>query len=247
MDRNETYAGDGIHNIRLKLTWAQLEVTPSGGGDVRLMIAGDDESVQELRIEQDGSYLRVAQPQLKYAREILPRHRWLQIGLMLPERWPGSLDADTIAGTVGVRSVRAGEVAVSTVSAGMNVRQVEAKTTTLHTVAGHISAADITAGSMNLRTISGDITVTGAALEKTKVSTVSGGVSLELKPGARQLDIQSISGAACVWVEEAVRAQLHSLGGQFRLDGGVENADGGLEISASSVSGDLSVKRKEAK
>lgn len=245
MERNYTYPSTGISRVRMKLTWAQLELVSTSSDQFQAIIAGDDESVNELRVEHNSEDIVIAQPQLAYAKEILPRRRWLQICLRIPKAWQGDLDADTVSGTIGAHGISLPEISLTTVSAAMNVREVTSSSLLLHTVAGAISGIDLSAKRANLRCISGNIAMTGAQFGATRVFTVSGSTTLSLLDGCRTVDAQSVSGSLCVETDStAVKAALHSLSGQFIRDEDVPAGDGGLEISASSVSGDLAIKRR---
>lgn len=242
MENNYTYEGSGIRRVRLKLTWAQAEVVPATAGQFQLIIAGDDDSVEELRIEQNDGDLFVSQPQLAYAKEILPRRRWMQICLRVPETWEGDLDVDTVAGSVGVHSVKGADVTIGSISGSLNTRDIKGNAIWLHTVSGGISAENLCAKKGNLRSVSGDMSVQNAAFEYTKVFTISGDVTLTLGASCRMLESQSVSGSVSIETAGPVRAALHSLSGQYILGEGLEAAEGGLTINASSVSGDLAVK-----
>lgn len=243
MEHNHTFSGESIRRVRLKLTWAQVELDVTKSTDFQLIVAGDDESAEELRVEQAGDGLTVAQPQLAYAMEILPRRRWLQVCLRVPAAWRGELDANTMAGTMSARTFAGTDVSLTTISGSMNVRDVQADILWLHTVSGTVSGSGISAKRCNLRSVSGQMKLSDVAFEKTKFFSVSGDVELAMRPGARSLDGQSVSGSLCVETDGPVKAALHSLSGQFLLDDSLEQGNG-LEITASSVSGDLAVKRK---
>lgn len=250
MERNLTFARDTAGRVRIKLSWAQADIVAAKGDDFQLIIAGDEDSVNELRVEQADGELVVAQPQLAYAKEILPRRRWLQICLRVPQTWKGDLDIDTVSGTVSVHDITGDELTITTVSGSMSVRDVTSTRLGLHTVSGAISGEHITADRTSLRGVSSKATLSGATLRTTKVFTISGSITLDLESGSRSLDMQSVSGSLCVETDSPVKAALHSLSGQFLLSDDVQSATEGtplsetLDISASSVSGDLAVKRR---
>lgn len=247
MERNYAFDPQTIGRIRAKLTWAQLEIDPTRSSKIKLMISGDDESVEELRVEEGIEGLLVAQPQLGYAKELLPRNRWLQISLRLPTGWHGDIDADTVAGTISAHIIEGGDVAFNSVSGAINVRDIKARSLWLHTVAGAIAGTSLVAQRTSLRSISGPITLGEIAFGSTKLFTISGHMTLDMLPGCNALDSQSVSGPLAIGTDGPVRAALHSLSGQFVLTGEVPQGDGGLEISASSVSGDLTVSKREPK
>lgn len=247
MERNVAFPSKDTCLVHLKLTWAQAEVVSTKSDQFQLLIAGDDDSIEELRIEQSGEDLIVAQPQLAYAKEILPRRRWLQICLRMPEDWRGDLDVDTIAGTVGAHGIQAGDISLSTVAGSMNVYDIVADRLSMHSVTGAISGRNLRAKRGTLRSVSGAIAAEGVRFPVTKVFTVSSSVTLQLESGCKTVDAQSMSGSLTIYTNEPVRAALHALSGQFIREEDVADAPGGIEVSATSVSGDLAIKRKEEK
>ncbi len=244
MERNLTLPQEGILNIRSKLTFGQIEVVSGSLEQFELIIAGDEDSVSELRVELSGDSLVIAQPQLSYAKEILPLRRWLQICLRIPKAWKGSVDISTISGMIGARSLWVTEISLTTVSGTILARSIECGRYAQHSVTGTATGEAIQAGYGYLRTVSGKIIMEDALFQTAKVFTVSGEVSLAMKDGGKTLDMQSISAPLCVQVNGPVQAALHSISGQFLLAEDIPQAEGGLEISVSSVSGDLAVKRR---
>jgi len=244
MERNVSFQSDGVQNVRAKLTWAQIEIVSGPGTEFQLLIAGDDESVEEVRAEKAGEEIVLSQPHLAYAKELLPRRRWLQICLRVPEGWRGDLDVDTIAGMIGLHKVSASSLSLTTVAGAMRVNGAECDFLVLQSATGAITVEGVRAKRANLRTVSGKITFENATVYATKLFTVSGEVFLALRKECRTLDSQSVSGAISVTVDGPAKAVLRSLSGQFLVDEKVEQAEGGLEITASSVSGDLAVKAR---
>lgn len=246
MEKNFAYPMNAFVRVRAKITWAQLEIATTKGAEFQLIIAGDDESVEELRVEQNRRELTVAQPQFGgYAKEIIPRRRWLQICVRIPAEWRGDVDADTITGPLSAYGFAGTDVALSTVSGAINVRNLQAQSLFLHTVSGTIAGNDLVANRTNLRGVSGKQALRSVQFGLIKSFTVSGDVSLDLLEGSRTLDMQSISGNMQVETNDPVNAALHSLSGRFLMEDNVERATDGFDISASSVSGDLSIKRRE--
>jgi len=242
MERNLSFPREAVSRVRTKLTWAQLEIVTAPVDELRLLIAGDDDSVEELRTELESQELTIAQPQLAYAKEILPRRRWLQICLRLPESWRGELDVSNIAGMVGAHKLTGEEIALTTVSGRILADGLSAGSLSLRTVSGSVAGGDLTAQRAHFRTVSGKMSLTGLRLTKTKASTVSGDVRLSLREGGRSLDLQSVSGSFAIEVEGPVKAAMHALSGQLIVSDGIAEAPECLEISASSVSGNLVVR-----
>ena len=88
------------------------------------------------------------------------------------------------------------------------------------------------------------MSVKRAAFDYPKVFTISGDVILTLDDACKMLESQSVSGALSIETNGPVKAALHSLSGQYILGEGLDSTEGGLTINASSVSGDLAVKKK---
>ncbi len=246
MERNLDFSGAAVTRLRMKLTWAQLEIVTADAEDFKLFIAGDDESVEELRAEMSEGDLIVAQPQLGYAKEILPRRRWLQIGLRVPQAWRGELDVDSIAGMVGAHKIRCKQMELSTVSGQIHADGIECDLLEIHTVAGVVNGDGLKAQRGHFRTVSGRMALNDLTLKEGKGTTMSGEMNLSLNEGCKTLDFQSVSGAICVEVEGPAKGSLRSLSGQFLLGGDVHQEPGCLEIIGSSVTGDLAVKARRA-
>ncbi len=252
MERNLSFPRDSIARVRVKLTWAQVEAVSGGPDAFDVLIAGDEDSVEELRVEQTGDDLSIAQPQLAFAKEILPRRRWLQICLRVPAAWKGDLDIATISGSLGAHGIAGDEVTLTTVSGPIHAHDIVSGHFAMHTATGTLAGDTIQANHCYIRTVSGRVAVAEARFTSAKVFTVSGEVSLALADGAKTLDLQSVSGAMRVETDTPVLAALHSLSGQLSLDeslaardGIIENVKNILEITASSVTGDLAVRRRE--
>lgn len=241
MERNAAFQAETVRGARMKLTWAQAEVMTSIAGEIRLVIAGDDESVAELRAEQVGEDIVVSQPQLGFAKEILPRRRWLEICLCVPAQWVGDLDIDNASGMVSVRKIKGNDVSLTTVSGRLQASEIQSAGLSLHTVSGAIVGESLRARRLQIRSVSGRINLTDISFDTAKLFTVSGDAALSLRPGAKALDMQSVSGVMAVEVEGPVKAALHSISGQFLLSETAQPEAGCLEITASSVSGSLTV------
>lgn len=246
MEKNFTFSSSAIERLRIRLTWAQLELLPCDADEFQLIIAGDDESIDDLRIEQTGDDLIVAQPQITYAKDLLPRRRWLQICICVPEAWQGKVSVDTVSGIIGAHGVSAAEISLTTVSASLNVQNLAAEEAlVLHSVSGAVSANTLQSRRCSLRTVSGDIKATGFSVREAKLFTVSGNVEMDVEPEGRNIDGQTVSGSVLVRTNQNVKATLHSLSGQYTFGEREATEDSTLEISITSVSGNLTVETKK--
>lgn len=63
MERNLSFDTEGLEKIAVHLGWAQLEMFADEVDKVQVMAAGDDSSVEDLRIAVKDGCLTVEQPQ----------------------------------------------------------------------------------------------------------------------------------------------------------------------------------------
>lgn len=246
MEKNFAFPTAGINKIRGKLTWAQLELVPTQNDEFQFIIAGDDESVEELRIDKVGEELYFGQPQLAYAKEILPRRRWLQICVRIPTAWGKEVDVDTISGIIGAHGLVGSEIGLNSVSGSISAKDITSTSIWIHTVSGSISGQDINAKRGNLRSVSGGMALTEYTVESTKLFTISGSIGIEMLSGSKSVDMQTVSGPLSIETDMPVSADLRGLSGHFlRSDGVPETGEGLITIIMSSVSGDLAVKKRD--
>lgn len=243
MEKNLSFPAEQVQSVRVKLTWAQVEVITGSSDAFHVHIAGHEESVDEINVEMMNNALLIAQPQYTVAKEMMPRKRWLQIYLRVPEGWNRDMDIATVSGILGVRKVNGDDIALTTVSGQMNIQHVSAGHLGIRSASGAVSGDAVAVKHLYIRTISGKVALSDVQSTTCKVFTVSADVSLKLGKGGRSLDMQSISGNINLEVEGAIKeASLHSLSGQFILSDEMQKSEDGLDITSSSISGSLSVK-----
>ena len=89
MERNLSFDTEGLEKIAVHLGWAQLEMFADEVDKVQVMAAGDDSSVEDLRIAVKDGCLTVEQPQYGISLNIM-ECRWLQVCVRVPsQRCPG--------------------------------------------------------------------------------------------------------------------------------------------------------------
>lgn len=166
----------------------------------------------------------------------------------------GSADV-VVDGTVGSLGVRAGsgdvrfdeidgDVTVKTASGDVKGRRVGGDLT-VHGASGDVSVARV-GGALVMRTASGDLRVDRA--DATVQATTMSGDLLVRSLGGRSAELRSVSGDIDVGVARGrgVYLDVSSLNGEVRsdLDPGATPAGGpDLDLSASTVSGDVRVRR----
>ena len=159
MERNLSFDTEGLENIAVHLGWAQLEMFADEVDKVQVMAAGDDSSVEDLRIAVKDGTLLVEQPQYGLSLNIM-ESRWLQVCVRVPSQWKGS-------------------VALSTLSGLLSARKLSAKTLSMETVSGDLRAVRITAGDASLKTVGGDMHGEQLTAENLSVRSVSGDTALD--------------------------------------------------------------------
>lgn len=246
MEKNLSIPQDQVKNVRVKLTFAQIEVITGASDAFQIHIAGHEESVNDINVTIANEELTIAQPQYTVAQEIMPLKRWMQMYLHIPDGWDGDVDIATVSGTLSARKVSADEIALTTVSGPIHMQHVTGKHMGIRSVSGAVTGEFITAKHLYIRTVSGKVTLTGAQTTAGKVFSVSADVHLGLASSARSLDTQSVSGDINIEVDGPIKsASLHSLSGQFIQAEDLLKNDDGVDISSSSISGSLSVKMKK--
>lgn len=88
MERNLSFDTEELTSIAVRLGWAQLEMFADEVDKVQVMAAGDDSSVEDLRIAVKDGILTVEQPQYGLSLNIM-ESRWLQVCVRVPSQWPG--------------------------------------------------------------------------------------------------------------------------------------------------------------
>lgn len=248
MEHNYSFPGAEIEKVRVKLTWAQIEITSVAADVFNVNIAGYQDSMDELHVELKDDELVIQQPQYTAAQNILPKRRWLQICLFVPESWKDAeMDISTVSGTASLRKLRGKEMSFSTISGRMNVNEIKGKEISLRTVSGGISGTNIASKHLHLRTVSGNITLADLSFDSAKTFSISGNTTLSIDgDDCESLELQSISGDIVIEVEKPIKgASLHSFNGQYSIEEGLENSGEHFIIQASSVSGSLSIHKKK--
>lgn len=88
MERNLSFDTEGLEKIAVHLGWAQLEMFADEVDKVQVMAAGEDSSVEDLRIAVKDGCLTVEQPQYGLSLNIM-ECRWLQVWRARPQPMEG--------------------------------------------------------------------------------------------------------------------------------------------------------------
>ncbi len=243
MSRNEHFDTGSLTRLDISLAWATLELTSDAVDSLQLIVAGTPEDEEDLRISSESGVLRVEQPAYGLSTRI-NTERWLQVSVRIPRDWKGELSAGTISGLLRARGLSGSDFGFSTVTGALRVRELTAMTLALRTVSGTLSAGTLKADTLSLRTVSGDVTVENARVQRLKATVVSGDMNLELTEPPQRVDISGISGDIGLTVPtDRASISLRAVSGKLRT-AGVETADEGPVISATTVAGNLTVTRR---
>ena len=194
MERNLSFDTEGLEKIAVHLGWAQLEMFADEVDKVQVMAAGDDSSVEDLRIAVKDGCLTVEQPQYGISLNIM-ECRWLQVCVRVPSQWKGDIALSTLSGLLSARKLCAKSLSLETVSGDLHAVRICAADASLKTVGGDMRGEQLTAESLNVRSVSGEQTYNMAcAFEKVDVTAVSGNVIITAPVEAMDVSLRSISG-----------------------------------------------------
>jgi DUF4097 and DUF4098 domain-containing protein YvlB len=248
MEKNQSFAAERIHSVRVRLTWAQLEIIKGGQDAFHVHIVGHDDSADEIRVEEKNNALIISQPQYTAAAGMISLKRWIQVCVRVPDGWIGEMDASTVSGPINAHKVHGDDLAFSTVSGSIHAASINGSHVGLRSISGAIAGEGIKTQHLFLRAVSGRVKLTDIQSATTKVFTVSGKISLQLGDECKSIDLQSISGDVQLSLKGSVKeTSLRSLIGQYHLDDELIKSEDGLDITSMSVTGSLTVAAAEAR
>jgi hypothetical protein len=192
------------------------------------------EGLKSLTRRDDRAELSIAVPASAQVRVSTVSADGLVSGLRAPAT------VRTVSGELAVDGVH-GDVAARTISGRIDVRD-------LH-------------GSLSGESVSGSIVVQAAELPRLDVKTVSGELVVDLHAAPSKVDMKSVSGDLVVRIpgQSGFRLDARSVSGQLVADGRrigagrpgppqgeIRDGDESVRVSATSVSGDVTLLRKDA-
>ncbi|MGR0319015.1 DUF4097 family beta strand repeat-containing protein [Agromyces sp. ZXT2-3] len=226
---------------------ARVEIASVSGKDLMIQIDGDSLEIDHPQLRWD-NFLEVFKGFRSQARAevsiLAPRHVVMKLGIVSGEALVSGFDDDGRFSSVNgdlVIDNHAGDVECSTVS-------------------GEVSVGDHR-GRVTAHSVSGDITVTGE-VSSFKADTVSGDMVLDVRGTPSRIDTNTVSGDLTVRFDagSGARYRVNTVSGSLLLDDtqikgtlgkGFERVTGELEgvwldLGANSVSGDISVIRRQS-
>lgn len=240
MDRNEVFPALDLSGIEVNMAWGSLEIGLTAGDDFQVMIAGDDNSCENMRVEQEKDRLLIEQPALGLTYKI-NQPMWLQVSVLIPASWKGAVDLSTVSGRLSAEELSGSDIKLESVSGNIRIRNVRGITVKLITVSGDIDVSSLDCDTCTLRTVSGDFRLSNGAASVWKLTAASGDMTLNLVQPLEKLSGSSVSGNVNISVPlDRVDAHVRSVSGRIRTNR-IFITDDAPKITMSTVSGDLDI------
>lgn len=241
MERNLSFDYKLIKEIKINTSWPQIEVFSNETNEIQVVIAGDNKTVAQIKVELDKDELIIEQP--KYGINLnIAEGSWMQILLHLPKAYKGEIDVSSILGNINIRGFEGEELSLDSISGNIILDNIAVEYLKAKNISGSITIKNIKCEKLKLRTVSGNIIAENIDADDIKLSGVSGKQSLEIVNNFKKLDIVSVTGdVEIVQPAEFVYAKLKALHGELLLDNVKEG--NGPKLSATSVTGKVKIKR----
>lgn len=256
----------GVRRLSLRLVAGEADVVTSTasaatGGSARVEVHQVDGAPLHVAIDDDGT-LTVAHERLTWGGILKwfssPGRARVHVSVSVPhdtEVELGVVSADaTVSGVTGRTSVKsvsgavtldgcAGEVRAETVSGPLEARSLDGELR-FKSVSGELTVVDGSTTSLTAHSVSGELVLDlTSATGDIDLKTVSGDMTLRLPADASlRLEAKSVSGH--LTADGFDHVSHDSKPGQSRLSGSI--GDGRSQLSAKSVSGGLTVLRRDA-
>lgn len=238
MNRNETFNAMDIHTLAARTVWATLEVVVDDVDNLQVLVAGDDDHVEDLKAAVEDGKLVVEQP----ARSFTPKLttvRWMQVTIRVPKDWKGAVEAETVSGPLKARGLDGSDLALETISGDIRATSLRGISVKMGTVTGQISASGVRTAKLNLRTISGGVRLEASQAKEVRLNSVSGAIHLELTEPFERIEGNAVSGDVRISVPmRKAHVGFRSVTGPLRTSG-VSIVDEAPPVSITSVSGGL--------
>jgi hypothetical protein len=250
-----------VRSLKVSLIGGQIDII--GHDDPGARVEVHSVTQRDLKIAIDGDRLEIDHPQLRWDNVVdllgaFGRNSAkASISVLVPRTVAltlGSVSADALV--TGLST----DMRLSTVSGEIQTDGLEGDLV-LHSVSGELSAQNHR-GPVSADSVSGDITLSGA-LDRIKADTVSGDVFADIDGRCNRVRVNSVSGALTARIDRELGATytVNTVSGTLQLDGqvirgmrgrGYQDTIAGesgvtVEVLANTVSGNVSVIRREAR
>ena len=238
MTRQESFFSMDIHTICMHAVWASVDVIRDEVEDIQLLLAGDDDSVEALRLENTDGRISLDLP----VRDRVPNLigvQWMHITLRLPQDWKGALDLHTTSGNLNVRDVDGTDLCLETVSGNIRAAALQSMTLELGTVSGLIFSTRLASNEIKVHTVSGSIQMLGVTCPSVHVNTITANCVFTFDAPFEKVDGNAVSGSISLTAPVAtVNAVMKTVAGRL-LTKNVSIQEEGPSIRLTTVSGSL--------
>ncbi|WP_166408937.1 DUF4097 family beta strand repeat-containing protein [Labedella phragmitis] len=252
-----------VRSLKVSLIGGQIDIIGHDEPGARVEV--HSVTHRELKVAIEGDRLEIDHPQLRWDNVVdllgaFGRNSAkASISVLVPRTVAltlGSVSADALV--TGLSN----DIRLSTVSGEIQTDGLEGDLV-LHSVSGELSAQNHR-GPVSADSVSGDITLSGA-LDRIKADTVSGDVFADVDGRCNRIRVNSVSGALTARIDRELGAAytVNTVSGTLQLDGrvirgmrgrgyqdtipGDGDGDVTVEVLANTVSGNVSVIRREAR
>ena len=219
MERNMHFEVTGLTDIAVRLAWAQMEVFADDVDKIQVLAAGDEGSVQDLRIGVKGNVLVVEQPQYGLSLNIT-ESRWMQLCIRIPRTWNQEIHLNTISGLLSTRGLQGSRIVLDTISGDLQANRLMAQEITLKTISGEIRGDKLEGKTLLVRSVSGDQRMDEVEAETIKCNSINGEQNYHFTKAFCQLDANTVSGNITLSAPiEKAQVSMRSISGRVRTEG----------------------------
>lgn len=238
MERNECFDALAVTSMTLRLGWASAEIAVDEVSAVEVLITGEDDAVEDVKVAFTHGRLLIEQP----FRGLLasPRKpKLLDVLVRVPQGWKGAVNASTTSGTLTTGGLSGSDLSFRTRSGALSATDLEALTISLRTGRAPISARSLFCDKLALHTCAGAVSCHDAALQQLRIGSLSGHTEVTLTAPFAVLRSTTLLGDVCVASPtEEVSIRPRTLLGRLRTRG-VALQDAGVKAHFTSFSGDI--------
>lgn len=242
MEKNQKFNKADVNEVSVHVIWPLVEVFTDDKDEIKIIVAGDKHSVDNLSITLENGKLDIEQPQLGINVN-LNESRWLQICIQMPIDFKKKVAFSTAVSKLHVRGINASQISLDTVSGEISAFNLNADKISLRSVNGGIKASDIKADSIFARVINSSIHLRQVIAKNIRLNAVTGQQMLECSEPFEKLEITAVTGDVFITQpSEEINASLRALNGQLKTEN-VKIGDLGPKLSATTVVGNIHINR----
>jgi len=242
MEKIFHFSTDGLQRININLAWPQVEVSFGEREDIHILIAGDDGSVAQMKVEQKDEGLLIEQPQYGLFKSYRAG-TWMQVMVEIPATFSRLVDINTVTGSCLLRAYRGEDLRVNTVSGKIILSDILSKRLRVGSISGSMTARNVRCEELRSKSVSGSFVYENLEAAEMRASSVSARQSYDLRKAFHSLDITSVSGNIDIMQPyDKVDAQIRAVASSAFYDG-VELAEGAPRIHINIVSGNVKIKK----